>query len=292
MIGSSVALGSPLQREKTIAAILPIDLSHYTGRHIELYNEGMEGAFPHRIAQYFDEVLAAQPDMILWILTPFDISTETSDRFTPDEKKGTVARAMFRLKETFTERSFSQAVNYISERGLKLFEDSSAGTMLQHLVFKSESQYVRSCLLGRDSIMGYLRVRESTEWQSYLRMFDNDDATIEGRAGDAGVPLVAVLVPSRPQAALLSMGEWPAGYDPYKLNTQLRSIIVSHGGTYIDIFSDYRNISSPEQYYFVVNGHPTSDGDAIIADILAKELTSGAIPALRTAAHPQAGLEK
>ena len=73
---------------------------------------------------------------------------------------------------------------------------------------------------------------------------------MEERAKAAGVPLVAVLVPNRAQSAMISMGEWPAGYDPYKLDNELSAIVTSHGGMYIDISAvtsaPYPN---PEQYY-------------------------------------------
>jgi hypothetical protein len=121
---------------------------------------------------------------------------------------------------------------------------------------------------------------------THLHEFDYYVGEIEARARAAGVPLVVVLVPDRAQAAMISMGEWPAGYDPYKLGEEVRTIVVSHGGTYIDILPDFRNIPNPEQYYLPVDGHPNAEGHAIIAGLLARELTSGAIPELRV--HPPA----
>jgi len=38
-----------------------------------------------------------------------------------------------------------------------------------------------------------------------------------------------------------------AGHDPYKLSDEVRSIVVSHGGTYADILPDYRGVPNPEQ---------------------------------------------
>ena len=73
---------------------------------------------------------------------------------------------------------------------------------------------------------------------------------MEERAKSRGCALCGVfLVPTRAQAAMISMGEWPAGYDPYKLDDELRAIVTSHGGIYIDILPDFRNIPNPEQYY-------------------------------------------
>jgi hypothetical protein len=82
------------------------------------------------------------------------------------------------------------------------------------------------------------------------------------------------------------MGEWRPEFDPFKLGNELRSIITSHGGIYIDILPDFRNIPNPEQGYYPVEGHLNGRGHAIIARLLAKELTIGAVPALRVSAQP------
>ena len=77
------------------------------------------------------------------------------------------------------------------------------------------------------------------------------------------------------------MGEWPAGFNPYKLDDELRAIITSHGGTYVDILPGFRDVPNAEQYYLPLDGHPTAEGHAVIAGLLAKALTSGAVPELR-----------
>jgi hypothetical protein len=91
---------------------------------------------------------------------------------------------------------------------------------------------------------------------------------------------------------MISMVEWPAGYDPYKLDNELRTIITRHGGTYIDILPDYRNIPNAEQGFLPVDGHPNAGGHATITRLLARRLTDGSIPALRITTQPQAGLEQ
>jgi len=108
-------------------------------------------------------------------------------------------------------------------------------------------------------------------------------ASIENQAKAAGVPLVTVLVPDRAQAAMISMGEWPEGFDPYKLNNQVRSIVVSHGGIYVDIFAGFRTVPNPEQGYFLIDGHPNAQGHLLVSELLAQQLMSGVIPPLKAA---------
>jgi len=112
-------------------------------------------------------------------------------------------------------------------------------------------------------------------------------ADMELRAKVAGVPLVIAHAPDRVRAAMISSGEWPAGYDPYNLDRELRSIVESHGGTYIDILPGFRTVPNAEQYYFPVDGHPDSQGHAIISELLARELTKGIAPALKAVSPAQ-----
>ena len=61
----------------------------------------------------------------------------------------------------------------------------------------------------------------------------------------------------RGQAAMLARGSWPAGFDPYKFNNEVRSVITSHGGTFIDTFDDLRKVPNLERYYYAIDNHPT-----------------------------------
>lgn len=116
--------------------------------------------------------------------------------------------------------------------------------------------------------------------QRNLEDYDGYAADIERRASAMGVQWAVVYLPSRIQAAMISMGEWPAGYDPYKLSDELGTIVKRHGGVYIDILRGFRNITDTGQYFFPIDIHPNADGHAMISGLIAKQLTSGVIPAL------------
>ena len=103
------------------------------------------------------------------------------------------------------------------------------------------------------------------------------------KAETADVPLAVVLVPNRAQAAMISMGEWPAGYDPYQLDNEVRAIVTNHGGMYAGILPNFRKIPNPEKGYFSFDGHLNAKGYAMIAEMMAEKLTGGAIPALKAA---------
>ena len=73
MLGSSTAMGLGVAQEKTFASLLPAELSQLTGRKIELYDEGLTENHPELIARWFNQALEPKPDLLLWIVTPYDV---------------------------------------------------------------------------------------------------------------------------------------------------------------------------------------------------------------------------
>ena len=281
MTGSSVAMGERVQQEESFAALLPIKLSSETGHTVQLYNESIGWGFSHNTDLRFNEVLAAKPDLILWILTPMDIQRSS---FSLPAKTESVHGTSGTLPQ--------RALRFLAAR----CSESGTVLLLRHLLYQSSSIFTKSHLMGGDDGTGnfggedgtgFLRVAQGSAWNNHLQQFDRDAMDIERRSKASGIPIVVTLVPDRVQAAMISKGEWPQGYDPYKLNGELRDIVVRHGGTYLDILADFRAVPTSEQYYFPVDGHPNARGHALISELLAKELTRGAVPALKTASQLQ-----
>lgn len=303
MIGSSMAMGLFVPRDETFAATLPVELSSKAGRKIELYNEASGGEFrggPFPVptsAQHFDEVLAAHPDMILWAVTPMDIENSSfqgpnaaqmaalQKTVEPTVSKGKIAAFWEKLSNAVSKGSLGENLRY-------RWDQSRTALVLKHVLYGTESQeqYVDSYLKNEDDV-GFLKAEPNAKWLKSMSTFEGEMAEFQQRASAAGVPFVVVLLPNRAQSAMISMGQWPAGYDPYRLGEELRAFVESHGGTYVDVLPDFRQIPNPERHYFPLDGHPDAQGHAVISRVLAKELSS-AVPALRAGAQPAAALER
>jgi hypothetical protein len=282
MIGSSLAMGERVPFEKTLAALLPVELSRRSARKIELYNEAMAYGFARNTALRFQDALRAQPDLILWVLTPLDIEragfTYVKNSFNkPAPSDSPIASLKNAILKEIRERGGSIVV----------------GNALRHWLyeFQSQRQYIHSFLLNRpdEGEAGFLKGEFSPQWQAHVSEFDSYAADIEQRAKAAGVPFAATFAPNRVQAAMISLGEWPPGFDPYQLDRTLQSIVTSHGGTYIDILPDFRTLPGPEHLYYPLDGHPDAQGQAVLAELLAKALAGGAIPELKAGTSSMAG---
>jgi hypothetical protein len=271
-----------VSREKTFAALLPLELSRRTGRKVELYNEAMPLRMPNTMALHFNEVLKAKPDMVLWAVNQADVEAGKKGVNRPhifDSRSGFLVRAWHRIKASYAQDSFMNFIRYI-------FRHTRTAILLSHFMYSSKSQYVKASFTSDD-----YQTEASADRKRLLRDFDMSAASIEAQAMTAGVPLVAVLLPNRAQAAMISMPALPPGIDPYWADEDVRSIISSHGGIYVDIFPDIRKIANPERGYFPVEGHPNALGQAIFSAALADELTNGSVPALRAVAQPEVALE-
>jgi hypothetical protein len=130
--------------------------------------------------------------------------------------------------------------------------------------------------------VAFLKAKPDLAWRTQLQQFDRYVADIETKASAAGTPLIVTVLPEGVQAALISTGQWPAGLNPYQFGEQVRSIAQRHGGTYIDVLHGFRNLPDPEQYYYPMDPHPDAEGHKIFSELLAKALTTGAVPALNS----------
>jgi hypothetical protein len=155
----------------------------------------------------------------------------------------------------------------------------------------SQSQFLKNYLKG-DDVSGFLKTEPSAEWQRRLGYFDSYAASIGAQAKAAGVPFVVVLLPARAQVYMLSTGDWPLHYDPYALDRELRRIVVSHGGSYIDILGEFRNMTDIDQMYQPGDEHASDEGHALLARLIEDQLTNGAVPSLTASANRKTSQER
>jgi hypothetical protein len=299
LVGSSFAYGMWVQREQSFAALLPKELSQRSGRTVELYNQSMQWGMPRSVKLRFNEALAADPDLILWPIASVDIEnvedilpyvapredagTETTGM---DEPGGMLAKRWRRIAVAFSRKTVADLVRDGWKRALLELNETRTVFLLQHFLYQSQSQTVKHYLARRKGV-AYLDVEPSAAWQGKLQQFESYVADVLAQAKAARVPVVVVVLPIRAQAAMISRGEWPADFDPYKMGGQIRTIVEKHGGIYKDILHDFRRIPNPERYYLPVDGHLDVGGHEIVSGLLAKAL--GDMPGLAAAPPPTSG---
>lgn len=288
LTGSSVALAEHVSQPQSAAAGLPQLLQRQTGRRTVLYNEGMGFGFVHNTDLRFQDVLNASPNMILWIITPYDVLGASMVNPTTNllsvGKQSLLFKIRSSIRKYFENEKFSQAVSDFLSR-------TRTAYTFRHFVYQSPSLYLKSYLTQVDSEQGFLRKNLSPEWLGHIQEVQRYSADISRKAHAAHIPLVVVYVPNHAQAEMVATGQIPPGYDPCQLDETLRSMMTAQGDIYLDILPAYRNLPVTEiqQDYLPVDGHPNAGGQALIARLIAEQLTSGVIPELRAKARTGAG---
>ena len=201
LIGSSITQGLFVPRDKTFAALLPEELSIETGRKVEVYNEATGGKFrggsypTQNSAQHFDQVLAAQPDLILWVITPTDIMNAGTKENADSPVTGSLredprsATGSAKPRSIWNEITASIATGTFGERLKSRWEDTRTSIVLKHLLIASESQdeYIKSYLRNGDNA-NFLKTEPDSKWQTQLQYFDTELAEIAGLANPDGHP--------------------------------------------------------------------------------------------------------
>jgi hypothetical protein len=280
VIGTSFATGWSVPVEKTFADLLPQKLSQITGRNIQIYNESFGYRLPDLEARHFDQVLMAQPDMILWALNPNDIERQSNAEVPIDDHN---AQSLSRRERLLRDLKAAFAKGSVENTVSEMFTHTRTYNLLCSLIYASPSQYVKVAIGGLDRDIGYLKIQPSETWQQRYRNFEVDFSDIAAQAESAHIPLVVTLLPTRPQSAMIALSAPPAGFDPLLIDSRIRSLAIRNGLTFVPIVPDLHNYPNPQLGFYPAEGHPNARGHEMFTEILAKNMTDGSIPALTRA---------
>jgi hypothetical protein len=261
LIGSSIPMGWGVSESDSLVERLVTDLSQSTHRRVEVYNSAMEGSggSPSTLANRMSRTMALQPDLILWVMSSWDID--------PDK---------IRVQEKPSQGGLPGW--QVPDRILAKFKIRS---WLTEVLFRSESVYM-SAYIRNIQEGAQLPADSSNDEDARMRSFSLDAGTIVERAKAAGVPVVATFLPNRGEAALISVSPRPAAVDPVRLNNELGTIMASKGATYVDILPDLQRTPNLDGIYDQLGFHLNAEGHAVLTQILTKSLTDGTVPALST----------
>lgn len=263
-IGSSVAMGERAELEQSVGALLGPRLAVSSGRKIEVYNEAMGFGFARNTHLRFQDAIDANPDLILWMVTPLDLarSEETLAR-EPDVPPPVGGLQSLKAKVLESLRQHGGTV--------------VLGQALRHYLYEVQSadQYIRAALQGKTESdeAGFLLVNQGPTWNQHWADFAGHAKDMFARAHSAGITMAVAYAPNRVEAAMISAGKWPAGYDPYAIDAKLRDLVVTDQGVFLELLPHYREVVGAEHMFLAIDGHPTVAGYAFLADALGKEMT-------------------
>jgi hypothetical protein len=149
---------------------------------------------------------------------------------------------------------------------------SSSVSMFRHWWLSDRGRLVDLYTLPGDS-NDFVRSPTPPAWRNRLAIADDAFASLAATAKTGNVPWIVLLTPTVGQAALAASDAPRLGFDAYLLGNELRGLVESRGGTFYDLTGDFAREKRLDRDFYIVNGHPTGEGDAVIARRVAALLT-------------------
>jgi hypothetical protein len=267
ILGASVSQGLNVPYEDTYFARSADELGHRCGLPIDVQNLGKPGSSPIYAYRRVDEVLKLKPDVVLFLLAPFDLEQQIDPKELAERNDPARVIAASAVHEPLS----------LMRRVQLLIVDSRTVVVAEHFLLKNRDTYLRLYLHYGDKA-DFLRQPLSSAW---ARRFADMDLIIGGMADKlraAGVPFIVIAVPSRAEAALLSMRQPPPDTDGAAFGRTIEQVAAAHGADYVDLMKPFSAIPDSQNLFLIVDGHVSPDGEKVIAKSLTEKLLDGSVP--------------
>jgi hypothetical protein len=265
LMGASTAQGMKVQYPDTFAARLSQALSRACHRSVEFQNMGGPGAGLLDIYRRLGEALALRPDVIMVVMTPYEMKAAIDPGALAQRDMPPVTAAAAPPSSPPPPKSW---VARLSD----LAFNSRILVVAQHFLFQDRATFVRLFMLHGDDA-GYLRVPFTASWEQRLRDFDTLLGAMAARSKAAGVPMMLVLGPQRIQAALLDRAVLPPNVDPLEIGRRIAAIAARHGVAFQDTLAGFADVHDPDAMFYAVDGHMDAAGHAVFARSALDRLT-------------------
>jgi hypothetical protein len=200
-------------------------------------------------------VLQLHPDVVVMIVTPFDLAEITGAPFFDTALVG--RSRPHPVKRPLRREQLRQLL--FPGRTLLVVED---------FLYQDPDLYVSNYLSGGDRV-DYLRPPLSQAWRARLQFTEGALGYMATRFQASGVPFIVILAPNEAQAELASGVARPPNVDPYALGSALAQIAARHNIVFADATRAYARVDHPQSTFYRVDGHLNAAGDAILGSVAA-----------------------
>ncbi len=267
VLGSSFSYGYMTPYADAYTTLAAEDLSRRCHRPVEFQNLGVPQYSMLDMYERLNEALALKPDVLLLAVNAVDVHKDISPgmlahRDAPEEK----------IVQPEPHKEFLK--QYI----VTPFKESRALYMLQHFLYQDPDTFLNLFLLYGDNA-GYLRTPFTPQWQQRFANMDLLMGEIEKKAQAQSVPVVLFVGPLASQAAALNT-QTRQGIDPLAFSHKMEALAAKHHIGFVDGVPSMRVSSKPMGLFYVMDGHPDSRGQRLLATALDQQLPALAGPVL------------
>ncbi len=259
LVGASTSLGYLVAYPESFAVRVGKSLSERCGRAVEGQNLGGLDYQWGRVEARMDEAIGLKPDLVLMVLTPYDLLQPTHQDTAAAPPKS------LRVRIQDTVRSWIQG-------------SGSWGAIL-HYRARLPDVYLKAYLREPDR-SGYMRQPFSPAWQARIDDTDHLLGSLAGKAGAAKVPLTLIYVPFMVQAVLEQHASSYPDTSPLALDDALGRIAARYGISYVDMEAALQHVRDLSPLFYPVDDHITGAGSAILARQLDHQILAAHYPGL------------
>jgi hypothetical protein len=256
-MGASVAEGYLIPYHDTIAAQASQRLSEKCRRKVEFQNLAVEGCSLLFVCRRTNEALNLKPDLVLWILSPFDLEQDIEPSLLSRRDD----------LEPIPEATAPAAHPNFLKRAQWALAESRAVFAAQHSAFQNQALFVKLYLMQADRV-GFMKEPLSPRWLERFANFEVLLGDMADKTRHAGVPLVVAVAPDRAQAALSSMKTRPVNVDPYLFEKKIVEIASRHQVAALPALSEFGSLPHPETLYYAVDGHLSGEGQTVLTNAI------------------------
>ncbi len=256
LLGSSNTQGQYVPYDEIFATRTGNSVARDLQRVVEIENISAPYVSPLICYRRISEVTLLEPDLVVLSLAPGDLWWKIDPELLIQSHSPSV-----HINQLSTAgKDFSFLPNFPEV----LVNHLTAVKMTQHYLFQDTDFFIRVSLAGGDRL-GYLQRSFAPSCEARFSDLKTLVVEMAAKLRARQIPLLVVAIPSRIEAALLNAKRRQAQLDPFAFGNRIREIAEDADATYVDLMRPFSLLPRPEDLYFPVNLHPTSEGHEAIA---------------------------
>jgi len=266
ILGSSSAEGYMVPFEASYGAGLERILSLKCGRTVEVQNLAVAGTHLTDVARRTDEALSLEPDLVLMVLTPYDLWKEIAEVSSVEPAPGPAPSSEPRPNLSERMGPLRQAIR-----------ESSALLMLRHFLYEDSQTYLEFFLMSNTGGADFLVTPLPPRWQQGLSYLDGLLGEMAEKIHARGVAFAIVPSFHRPQVALMNARQAFPGKDPYVFEREVSKIARKHGIMDLEVTQDFQRAGATENLFYLADGHMEPKGHGVLAESLSRQILQAQI---------------
>ncbi len=250
VFGTSISWGYGVPYDQTFAARASKTLSARCGARVDFQNLATEADDVPTSDRRVPEALRLKPNAVLLLINSYDLQSIDASPDAPVPAHG-----------------FNMATVKA------IIENSNLLKRGQHYLYRDPAMQISVFLKsGVDDTNGYTATPLPAKWEARVKALDALLVRMRARTEAAGIPLILAYEPRRVQVLLDIPRFRRPNVDPLGLDRRLREIAAADGVRFVDLTPPFAASRNYNDLFYTSDGHPTSEGDVVVADAIVSEL--------------------